>query len=347
MKILISNDGPSAFYYVRKGLAKAFSVCGHEVVIWNINQKSVYDAFDEFEPDLFLGQTYNATSAVCSAIRERPHMKVIMKAADWGPLTDTIPHSFPIVRVSETEKKNILDLYNEVEKPDYLHIYYHHNYIEGTHGGWIKAGVPVYSHMLAADVFDYTNGKAMDEFRCDIAFIGGYWQYKAQNIDKYFLPLCKDFKHKIKIFGNSPWSVPQYCGFAPEGLEKHILASATICPQLHEPHSTEYGFDMSERTFKLLANRCFIVSDYVEGLEKLFGNDLVMAKNPKEFRDKVEYYLQNPKEREQYITEGYNKVISNHTYFHRVYEIFTNLKLYQYAEHCKTIFDNVSKGLSL
>lgn len=347
MKILIANDDTSAFYYVRKGLAKAFSACGHNVILWNTKEKAVYDAFDEFEPDLFLGQTYGAVPALCNAIKERPHMKVIMKAADWGPLLDSIPHNYPILRASDTEKLAILDLYNETGKPDYLDIYYHPYYINDTHGNWMKKGLKVHSHMLAADIFDFTNGEYVSEFRSDVTFIGGYWPYKATNIDKYILPLCKNFDYSIKIFGNSQWPVPQYCGFAQEGMEKHILASATVCPQIHEPHSNVYGFDMSERTFKLLSNKCFVISDYVEGLNKLFGNDLLMAKTPEEFHELVKYYVRHPEERVKYITNGYNTVINNHTYFHRIHDIFVNLGLHQHANHVINTYNEIKLRFNL
>ena len=344
MKILIANDGAGAFLYVRTGLARAFAAAGHDVNIWDINSKPVYDAFDEFEPDLFLGQTYNTTQAVCNAIKERPHMKVIMKAADWGPLSDSIPSDdFGILMASKTEKQMILDLYEETGKPDYVHIYYHPYYIEGTHGGWIDAGIPVHSHMLAADVFDYTNGQAMKEFKSDISFIGGYWPYKAQNIDQYLLPLCNDYKYTIKIFGNGQWPVTQYCGFALPELTRHILASATICPQLHEPHSTTYGFDISERTFKLLSNKCFCISDYVEGLDNLFGEDecLVLTKSPEEFQERIDYFLANPDDRLGYIERGYNKVMDNHTYFHRAADIFKNLDMYREASKIMDVYKGI------
>lgn len=347
MKILISNDGPTAFYYIRLGLARAFSYCGHQVNMWDITKKPVHDAFDEFEPDLFLGQTYSSTKQVCDAIRERPHLKVIMKAGDWGSLADSIPNDFEILMASEIEKKYIVDLHEETGKPDYVHIYYHPSFIEGTHGYWKNAGVPIYSHMLAADVFDYTNGQKIPEFKSDLTFIGGYWPYKSQNIDNYLIPLCNDSKYKIKIFGNAHWPVAQYCGFAPMNIAKHILKSGTICPQIHEPHSTIFGFDMSERTFKLLSNKCFCISDYVTGLDYLFGeNDsLLFAKTPTEFKEKVDYFLKYPEERLPYIERGYNKVMDNHTYFHRISDIFMNLGYEEFAidalEKYRTLRNNI------
>lgn len=346
MKILISNDGPTAFYYIRMGLARAFAATGHEVVLWDIREKPAYDAFDEFNPDLFLGQTYNTTPVVAKIIRERPHMKVIMKAGDWGPLSDSIPtDDFGVLMASKTEKKIICDLYEETEKPDYVHIYYHPSFIEGTHGGWLQSGISVKSHMLAADVFDYTNGRYMPEFDSDITFVGGYWPYKAQNIDRYLLPLCNE-DYKIKIFGNQHWPVVQYCGFAPHELTRHIMASAKICPQLHEPHSTTYGFDMSERTFKLLANKCFVISDYVAGLDYLFGEDdcLVLTKSPEEFKERIDYFLNNPDDRQGFIGRGYQKVMSEHTYFHRVHDIFLNLGFINQAKATMTKYEEI-KGL--
>ena len=35
MKIMISNDGPHAHYYIRLGWAKVFQAIGHEVAIWD------------------------------------------------------------------------------------------------------------------------------------------------------------------------------------------------------------------------------------------------------------------------------------------------------------------------
>ena len=76
MKIMIANDGLHAHYYERMAWAKAFNACGHRVSVWDINQTSPFDAFDKFEPDIFLGQSYNLDAATIKCIYERPHLKV-------------------------------------------------------------------------------------------------------------------------------------------------------------------------------------------------------------------------------------------------------------------------------
>ena len=87
---MISSDGPHAHYYIRLGWAKVFQAIGHEVILWDTNTKSAYDAFDEFEPDIFMGQTYNMTRSLFNCIKERPEMKVVMRASDWGDMSHTI-----------------------------------------------------------------------------------------------------------------------------------------------------------------------------------------------------------------------------------------------------------------
>lgn len=341
MNILIANDGPTAFYYIRLGLARAFNACGHNVIMWDIRQEPPLDMFDTVKPDIFIGQTYNMTRSLVQAIKENPQTKVIMKAGDWGPLADEIDTAvYPILKASDQEIKTVLDLHEETSKPDYVHIHYHPDYIEGTHGYWQDHGVPTESILNAADIFDYTIGSVKKEFYTDLAFVGGYWGYKAQTFDKWLLPLCG--KYQIKIFGNQAWPIPEYCGFIPNEMIKDVFASALICPNLSEPHSQVYGFDVIERPFKLLSSGAFVISDYVEGLEKLFPNgEIQFAKTPAEFKDLVDHYLQNPDQRHDLRAAGYAAVLQSHTYFHRVIQIFDSLRLPKQAQQAAVAWNQL------
>jgi spore maturation protein CgeB len=104
---------------------------------------------------------------------------------------------------------------------------------------------------------------------------------------------------------------------------------------------------MSERTFKLMANKCFVISDYVCGLDYLFGEDecLVLTKTPEEFRERVDYFLANPDDRLGYIERGYNKVMNEHTYFHRVHDIFECLNMPQQAAHVIEVYNSIRPAL--
>lgn len=347
MKILISNEGFTAHYYERLGLARALNSAGHDVAIWDCVNKPAIDIFEEYEPDIFIGQTYNLNRPLATAIKERPHLKVAMKASDWSSFTDSLSKmDYPILDAKSTEVNAVLELNREIGQPAFLFIHYHPETIATTHEYWLQSGLNVYSNMNAADVFNFTNGKVMDEFTCDIAFCGGYWGYKSKILDKWMLPLCeKDYK--IKIYGNQPWPVYQYCGFLQDEYVKHALASATICPNLHEPHSQAFGYDIVERPFKLLSNKCFVISDYVAGLEQLIPEGIVYARSPEEFLSLIEFYLNHPDERWYYIENGFNEVIKNHTYFDRAADLFTHFGYDEFALGMKKVKEEVIRGLNI
>lgn len=346
MKIMISNDGPTAHYYMRLGIARAFSAMGHDVIMWELGSKSAFDAFDEFEPHIFIGQSYNLDAGTVKCILERPYLKVIMKAGDWGSLQiDT--SKYPVLMASRQEIDNVLFLKDKVNKPDFLEIHYHEDGIGETHDYWLRSGVDVQSIMGAADLYDYVNGKYRPEFASDVAFVGGYWPYKAKVLDEYLLPLCNlNSGLNVKIFGNQPWPVANYCGFVDNIFVADILASAKVCANLHEPHSQKYGHDIIERPYKLLANKSFVVSDSVAGLNKLFTEEeLVRAKDAKEFEKLIRHYVANPNERLPFIEKGYQAVIAKHTYFDRVKKIFDKLKMPEQVELAETTKERFLKKL--
>lgn len=324
LKILISNDGYHAHYYIRLGLARAFSALGHQVMMWQKDGKPVHDAFDEFEPNIFLGQTYNVDEQVIEAILERPHLKCVMKASDWGPLSDNIDREkYPVLIANQKEIATLVKLKEISGNPTYLEIHYTPDAIENTHGHWMKNGFAVFSQLNAADIFEFANGTHMDELACDLMFMGGYWSYKAQVLDKFLLPLCKKNKYKIKIFGNSIWPVHQYCGFLPSEYTKHAIASAKICVNLHEPHSHKYGYDLVERPFKLGIGKACIVTDAVSGLKNLYPNEMVFCKTPEEMESQIDTLLSS--DTSELRNSVFNKTVTEHTYLHRAIDILDRL----------------------
>jgi hypothetical protein len=83
MKILIEM-GQSAAYHYRLGWANAFASAGNNVNYWNTFQKSAFDVFTEFEPDIFIGTTWGLNRAIIKCIAARPELKVLLSAPNWG-----------------------------------------------------------------------------------------------------------------------------------------------------------------------------------------------------------------------------------------------------------------------
>lgn len=318
-----------AHFWVRQALAKVFKFCGHNAELWLMDQKSAYDAIDEFTPDLLVIPTYCITKAIYNLIKEHPDMMVIGKASDNGPALKEIDlDKYPLLVASEAEIDTIAKLKEETGKPDFVYVHYHERYLNQTHGWWRDIGVEPVSMMNAADVFAYTNGEVREHYKSDIAYVGGYWSYKSQTLNQYLQPLCHPIgRYNIKIAGNG-WGVPQAVGFLPEEEVRHFLASATICPNISEPHSQDFGWDIIERPFKLAANKCFCISDYVSSMvEDVFGDAFVYATSPDEFLQLCEHYTKYPNERLSYIQKAYEGVMKYHTYFDRAAKLMFELGL--------------------
>src|SRR5690606_11049452 len=143
-------------------------------------------------------------------------------------------------------------------KPDYLYVHYPEKYLDDTHGYWRKEGYKVVSMLNGTDLFDYYNGSYDERLATDLSFVGGNWNYKGITLNKWLLPLCNDYK--FKIFGNQPWGTPNYCGFLETKYVKDLFASSKICPNIHEPHSQEFHWDVVERPFKVLSSGGFVIS---------------------------------------------------------------------------------------
>jgi spore maturation protein CgeB len=78
--------------------------------------------------------------------------------------------------------------------------------------------------------------------------------------------------------------------------------------------------DINFRTFETLGCKTFLLTNYTPGLEKLFeiGKEIITYSNTSDLKDKIKFYLDNPKQREEIEANGYNALIKKHTYDARV-----------------------------
>ena len=63
------------------------------------------------------------------------------------------------------------------------------------------------------------------------------------------------------------------------------------------------------------------------------------------FWEKIDHFIKNPIDRLEYIGKGYNEVINNHTYFHRVRDIFAKLGLVSHAKQCNEVYQKIKERL--
>ena len=313
--------------FILSGWKHALEKMGHEWT-WMRNDVPVFDQFHTVEPDIFIGTTYELDRASVKCIAARPNLKVVLKANNWGPIDAEIDTKvYPIGISDSSEQDRICRLREQIGKPDLVFNYYHPSRMPETMGYWAQNGVPTIDMQPAADVYNYYPVEPQSHLKCEIGFVGGYWGYKGKNLNKYLVPLCHPIgMYNIKIFGNQIWPVPQYLGAASLETERALYSSATICPNVSEPHANLWGFEVNERVFKLAACKAFCISDHVDGLNDIFTKDeMVIADSPEHFRDLVDMFTKNPDLREQHIQKCHEAVMSGHTYTHRVQRLFETL----------------------
>lgn len=321
MKILCRHE-QMASHYIYSGLGSSLVKSGHTFAFWDQKTKPAFDVFSEYQPDIFFGQGYNLDGATIKCLNQNPHIKIFLKVGCWGELNKEEDLSeYHILMADDKEKRSIDSLKNNNDIT--LLNYCHKNRVPYVIGGWKDHGT-LWGLLPAADVKNFYPEEKDERYSSDIVFVGGYWGYKGKNLDRFIIPLCYPVgKHNIKIFGNQHWSPPQYCGFINDEDLRKVLSNSTICPNIHEPHSNRYGFDVLNRIFNIVACGGFCISDYVSSIEEdIFVKDeMVLAKTSDEFFEKINHFLKNPDDRLPYIERAKKITLTSHTYENRINEM--------------------------
>ncbi len=135
----------------------------------------------------------------------------------------------------------------------------------------------------------------------------------------------------ISIFGNSIWQSANLNSNAQ--LKGYIQYGNPICQCYAEPKIIVNRSPLNlqnaiqQRCFDVGACRGFILTDYRPILEKHFeiGRDIEVYKSFSDLKEKVEFYLNNEKKRNEIAHNLHDKVISIHTWDSRIDEFLLTL----------------------
>lgn len=348
MKVLCKKFD-CALYFIITGWKNVFEHLGYEWKWWNPAEKCAFDIFNEYEPNIYIGTTYNIDRAEIKCIIARPNMKVVFKVNNWGSTDNEIDRKiYPIGIADQPEKDLICDLRQKCGKPDFLFNFYHPSQMDQIMGDWDKNGVSTISMQQAADIYTYLPHTQFNKsLQCDIAFIGGYWSFKSSGIDPYLRPITYPVgKYNIKLFGNSIWPYPQYCGTIPIEREKELYQSAIICPNFFEPHAIFFP-ELNERVFQLAISKAFCINTPAIGLKDIYTQyENIIANDPLHFEDLVHMYWINPELRQNSIDLCYNTIVKNHTYNNRISNLLFSLGYEEESKKCLELKDEYLESYS-
>ena len=179
----------------------------------------------------------------------------------------------------------------------------------------------------------------------DISFIGTFLPGRRGFMKKYVFPLRE--KYNVKLFCHDMtladrslnfimkvgqyYNIPILRSFKKNNItfdqEQKILRSSTIALNIHEEYQKEFG-DFNDRVFKIPAFGGFEITDNVKTIGKYLkdGEEIIIARDGKDWMEKIDYYMKNPEKRLPIIEAGRKKVLTEHTYHNRVKQM---IRIYQ------------------
>jgi len=150
----------------------------------------------------------------------------------------------------------------------------------------------------------------------EVIFVGskGYheeWPYRPFLIDN----LQRRYRDSFHHIGRDGEGIVRGDQLNQLYADSNVVVGDTLCKNF------DYPYYLSDRIFETTGRGGFIIHPYVKGIEDLFeiGKEIICYKYG-DFDDlyaKIEYFLQNPAEREAIRIAGHERTKRDHTYVNR------------------------------
>lgn len=152
------------------------------------------------------------------------------------------------------------------------------------------------------------------KYHSDYVFTGSYWNAKRDIID-YLEP--EALPYICRIFGANWENVERLkdyaCGFVPYADMPKVYRNTKIV--IDDANSATKSFGaVNSRVFDALASGVLVLTNGILGAEETFSGMLPSFDSKEQLREKLIYYLENDKEREELAAKLQAFVLKNHTY---------------------------------
>jgi spore maturation protein CgeB len=171
-----------------------------------------------------------------------------------------------------------------------------------------------------------------NRYRCDIAFVAVYYPARGEMVRRFaglkvgiWGPQWDgaDAQQALTSIGKDSWRGK----FVNQATSVRIYNASKICLNVH--HTQTHVGGLNTRAFEVPACGAFVLTDYVPGMEELLipGEEVACYPSPDAIRPLVDYYLAHPDERARLSQRGRARVLSEHTYHHRMQTLLRALRL--------------------
>jgi spore maturation protein CgeB len=220
---------------------------------------------------------------------------------------------------------------------------FHYNYIFVHEKVWIKniknvtPKSKVYKMICGGgynpDYFSPIDKNAIIEkdrkkFECEVSFTGSNYGEGAEGAYRAgILNQLAEFDVRIWGYGNWPFRFNYYPNlkkmYKGDSLSwENLRKLYTLCKINLNMPSPQIFTGFQPRLFDIAATKGFQIIDEREELWEYFTEgEIVTFKNIHDLKDKIRYYLNHPKERNQKVEKLYRKVVDNFTWQKQVSKI--------------------------
>lgn len=294
--------------------------------------------FEQFQPDLYMADVRYRHQV--PRWLKSGRCEVVMTVDQWAD-----PWAFPVLAGYgyRTRRTHV----SWVRRLDPV-LLYHHASAKGIEQGWSnwvsRERRAVISLPLAGDPLAFFPEEPSEDLRCDVGFLGQYSPYKAPGLHEYLLSYSGGY-HTLLFGPGWPNYVPSEPSL-PANKRNGFFSAATVLPCIHEPHGRLYGVEMTERLFKVPLAGGFTITDPVACIrnEGYFSPDEIpMAHTGREMAGMIDHFVRNPADRLPFIENARRRVLSEHTYFHRIASLMDHLG---HADLASTARDHVRTAVS-
>ena len=162
--------------------------------------------------------------------------------------------------------------------------------------------------------------KDLKKYSSDLSFIGSIYPQRQSILEN-----LKEFD--IKIWGKSIWTEVDKNSWLLKHHQRELAAFGKKCKiiccskiNLNTHHFQNDVFGCNKRLFELCGCGGFQLVDYKKDIDGLFeiGKELDVFRSSRELKEKIEYYLHEPKERHKIALAGYRRAHKDHTYKRRI-----------------------------
>lgn len=313
MRVLVVHRPGGAFGFISDGWINAIRAAGGAAERWD-GQRATWDAF---KPDIYIGCSGHRQAV--PPVAERGGTRVAIHANPYGPT------SLPGI----DEPQDAIN-WTLAQKPDCVFGYGHETDRHYWSHWTSKHGIAWAPMPTAGDSTIYKDLGGVRDL--DVAYVGGYWPYKAKNLDQYIKPLLmeplghmSDRMLIVEMRGWGDW--PKLYGYKGQITDQEVtplLNRAKVGPCVTEPHTTKWGIDLPERIFKVALCGALVVHDPVVGLHR-FMPSVVMAGNPSEYGDLVRSHVAAYNTSSAIAKKQKAEVLASHTYFDRIATLLVTL----------------------